>query len=467
MDNPWKCASPSNREATVRSADNYGLSWGWAIAAIGALIYGSLIPFDIDLTRIQRGNGFGLQQMTLSVGGLEDILTNVLCYIPIGFILATCRARRGATRLGRFFFAAVVGTALSVALEALQTGVTARIASWPDVACNHLGCLIGAFIGVACSDIAVRCIPRPGPRLAARPLAAVVAGLTIGLFLYNLAPFDFVTSTGALHASFLNAQWSMAARHPALFGPSPLASVIEYFTGAAWITLLAYARGWAQLERGRHPTVAFGSAVKHTMILVVVIEFMQLFTRSHVFEFAAIAVGSLGAVLGAWSAAYLATGSSASPVQRQGRCTMPTIVLVLLAAFQIAALLIPSIDFWTWSASNVTYASIHWMPFRTLWLSPMPDAACEITGMLLTYGTLTVTLGMILRRLRVSPPWILAGAGAISVSLLVESLNAVTISQVPDLTAPVLAAVASILAARTYLALRPILAPQGLAIQVR
>ena len=143
---------------------------------------------------------------------------------------------------------------------------------------------------------------------------------------------------------------------------------------------------------------------------------------------------------------------------------MPTAALIMIAALQIAALLLSAVDPRIWSPQNLTNASVQWMPFQSLWWGPMPDAACEITGMLLTYGTLTVTLGMILRRLRVHRPWLMTGAGVISTALLVEILHATGISHRPDLTAPLLATVASIFAARSYLALRSTLAAPGLGV---
>ena len=108
--------------------------------------------------------------------------------------------------------------------------------------------------------------------------------LTLALLVYNLAPFDFVTTTRDLHASFGR------ARIIPIRLPDPSAAVVQAthwvgeMQGAAWFLVLGYLLALAGREIGRHPFSAFTSALKQGVGLAGLIEFMQLFTRSHSFD---------------------------------------------------------------------------------------------------------------------------------------------------------------------------------------
>ncbi len=75
---------------------------------------------------------------------LGDIGVNLAAYIPLGFLLSVgCGARLGAGR--GVIIAALCATALSLAMESVQTFLPARIASNVDLLANGLGALIGAM----------------------------------------------------------------------------------------------------------------------------------------------------------------------------------------------------------------------------------------------------------------------------------------------------------------------------------
>lgn len=114
------------------------------------ILYGSLLPFDVDLAVLERfSNQLQLellQSARMSQGGLDvrEMLANYLLYIPLGvlFFLSVsydCRFK--------FFGTFVVGLLISLAAELAQVCIPSRSASLIDLALNSFGALVGAGIG--------------------------------------------------------------------------------------------------------------------------------------------------------------------------------------------------------------------------------------------------------------------------------------------------------------------------------
>jgi VanZ family protein len=75
---------------------------------------------------------------------LEDVLVNIVAYVPLGFLLARAHMRRLGSGRAVFIAAALAGLS-SVAMETVQMFMPSRIASNVDVLTNALGGLIGAL----------------------------------------------------------------------------------------------------------------------------------------------------------------------------------------------------------------------------------------------------------------------------------------------------------------------------------
>jgi len=74
-----------------------------------------------------------------------DLTTNVLVYLPLGFLLALAMDRLPG-RWTPAIAALLLGAMLSFCLESLQTWLPSRVASNLDLACNSLGAGIGALL---------------------------------------------------------------------------------------------------------------------------------------------------------------------------------------------------------------------------------------------------------------------------------------------------------------------------------
>jgi hypothetical protein len=85
-------------------------------------------------------------------------------------------------------------------------------------------------------------------KLADRPFTAASSLLTLGLFLYSLAPFDFVTTTDALHASFGRAHWGLLDAGAEAVGASLVVAIAFLLKGAIWFARWAICSPWAAVN---------------------------------------------------------------------------------------------------------------------------------------------------------------------------------------------------------------------------
>ncbi len=75
-----------------------------------------------------------------------DLATNVAAYLPFGFLYAAALRRRLAP-LPAWLLATLLGGALSLSLELLQSYLPNRVPSNLDLACNAAGALLGGWLG--------------------------------------------------------------------------------------------------------------------------------------------------------------------------------------------------------------------------------------------------------------------------------------------------------------------------------
>lgn len=110
------------------------------------IVYGTTYPFAIDpsaqwtdiLPRFQQS----LHQH-LSRG---DLLSNVVLYLPFGFFGMQSLAQR-APRMARMLLVCLLGAALSLSIECLQTFIVGRFPSVFDLVFNVAGTALGAGAG--------------------------------------------------------------------------------------------------------------------------------------------------------------------------------------------------------------------------------------------------------------------------------------------------------------------------------
>lgn len=119
-----------------------------ALAWVALTLYASLFPFSgwrwlpgvalWDLLRLPWPRYFIA----------FDISSNLLGYLPLGFLVALARLRHGAGRWPAFYSGVLVGALLSYATELVQQLLPQRVPSLLDWLLNAAGALIGAWLAV-------------------------------------------------------------------------------------------------------------------------------------------------------------------------------------------------------------------------------------------------------------------------------------------------------------------------------
>lgn len=434
-----------------------GISVLWAAGVVLAVLYGSLLPFSFDPARLTPGTGFGLLRIGLHPISLEDLLTNIVVYVPLGLTVALA-VRSSCSVWAHVAIATAVGGAISVLAESLQTAMPTRVACWSDVAFNTSGALLGAAAAPFMARLVRcglrRCFRGEGIELPMRSIAGLFA---LGLFLYQLAPFDFVTTTAELNASFRMAEWSLVS--PRAVDPiAPFSLVYGKAVTTAWFIALGYLIARSRREAGAPPVRSAMTALLEGGVFAVVIEILQLFVRSRVFDAVDIPLRIAAVVMGAWVAVFLL--ERAAPHDRsvrwRGDRALGTAVMAFWAVGHTLAILLQPLT--RGAAAVLDPLQITW-PFERLWRAPMLDAGWHICSTLLVYGILAALILTILRRGRVTFAEPLT---AVMVALIgFDAALLASPSGVPgvDATSAVLATVAGIvvvsLAGRDRSVLRP------------
>ena len=78
-----------------------------------------------------------------------DLVSNLLGYMPLGFLVFVALARGGRTTTASAWIAIAVGPLLSLTMETLQNYLPQRVASNVDLTLNALGTALGAGVGAA------------------------------------------------------------------------------------------------------------------------------------------------------------------------------------------------------------------------------------------------------------------------------------------------------------------------------
>lgn len=482
------------REEAIHSDQQAGYADGfpagstsilWVIGSAAAVLYGSLIPFSFDRATFDLTAALGRFRLGLAGAGTDDILTNLLIYIPLGLSVALCGMPRHITaggRLARLLTAIAVGTCVSTLAEVIQTGISIRVPSLLDVVLNATGSGLGAVLGLSLYGAGHSLLRRGRSRWTQNPFSVLAPVLMIGLLCHGLLPFNFVTDTEGLHAAFNRARldlFSLRAPHP---GQPPFEPIVTQMIGLAWFACLGYVLYRSVRGRGWARAAASLSALKSGFILVMVIEMMQLFTAWHVFDLATIVLRCMGVVMGLWCALFLAmdepTGKtsllvvgdgiendSTRAVQREaGREAARSIAkgfLVACLAFQVIMLVMANIDPSQTSAGNFALHRVRWIPMETLWHRSFLHATAEVAQIVVTFGVLAITSALLIRSKWRSGAWLIAGAMTLATATLVEVLQCCTPSRTPDTTGPVLALIAVAVAFRVNAMFAPTLQQAG------
>ena len=201
---------PENMPATGQEASRDGysphtvrLAWILAVAYLLVVVHASLLPFRdwrAPPAEILRFLGAPWPQFIT----LQDVIVNVLAYVPLGLLLSVgWGARYGPARGAAA--ATLAAVAVSLAMELVQMFLPSRIASNVDLIANGIGGLIGAMAAPLLAPTQA-----PGARLHAARHRLFRDGMTVDIglvivvlwLLTQFHPTAQLFGTGAVRATF-------------------------------------------------------------------------------------------------------------------------------------------------------------------------------------------------------------------------------------------------------------------------
>ena len=467
MANQFQTAPAREASAHAEGIPAGSASILWVVCSAAAVLYGSLIPFSFDAASFDLTAALGKFRLGLVGASAEDMITNVLIYIPLGLSIALCGLPHYVSvgsRLARLLTAVAIGTCVSLFAETIQTGISIRVASWTDVALNATGCGLGAAVALSFYGVGCDLMHRGRSRWTQKPFSVLAPVLVIGLLCHGLLPFNFVTDTESLHTAFNRARLDVFSHRAPATGQPPLEPMVNQMIGFAWFACLGYVLYRSARERRWSRAAAILSALKSGFILVMMIELMQLFTTSHVFDMATIVLRCVAVALGLWCALFFAMkkpiatdgseNDSAGAVQRDAnRAATDSILKGFLAAcllFQIIMLVMANIDPGQTSAGHFALHRVRWLPMEALWHRSFAQSVAEVTQIVVTFGVLAMTSALLIGTKWRSGAWLMAGVITLATATLVEALQCCTPSRTPDTTGPVLAIIAVAVAFRLH-----------------
>ncbi|UCG32303.1 MAG: VanZ family protein [Phycisphaerales bacterium] len=366
-----------------------------------SVVYGELIPF-----RFTGGDGGSFWDVLCGLpwisSSLEDVITNMLVFVPVGALM-TLHLARGlvswrAAVVGGFLFAASLGACM----ETLQTFVPLRVASATDVLSNCVGGLTGALLASALYRRWRQVRPRLAVHLAICPHYLLFLGLAAVVAFAALAPFDFDFSVTRIRGAAASAQWwpLSGTRDLAIAaaGGDAQRVMLTWLRQAGVFAGLAFLSVRGLRELGYGPGVASLVTLRRTAAFVVGFECLQILTPSHVFELVDVLLGIAGAGMGMWLA-FLVDGTRWHEVREFCHSPAPAVIaLVCFAAYQAAVALQSA----GWAATSESGDTITWLPFQAEFFLPMAAAVTALTLDFLTFAILTFLALVAIRSARVT-----------------------------------------------------------------
>ena len=274
-----------------------------AVLSAAALIYGSLLPFQFGSLSVSEAWRAleDLWAAGLTSYSSQDVAINVLVAVPLayslmGALLLRCRGNWA-------MLAATVATlgicfVVSLGVECGQFWLDSRVSSLRDIAAQVLGSVIGSMMwllaGPALTDRLDEFIQSREP---AKRVSWLLHAYPIGLLIWSLLPFDFVTSLDEIAQKYVRGQIEVVPftyQFPTMFDLvyGNVVQTVLYVPIGIWSVT-----AWVRRKSAFRNT---WSALAICIAGVTTLELLQLLVKGRYTSSRDILLGTLGAALGIW-----------------------------------------------------------------------------------------------------------------------------------------------------------------------
>jgi VanZ family protein len=416
-----------------------------AALATAAVVYGSWIPFDFewgtwDLLQERFAQFKGARL------GFADGVTNVIVYIPVALFIGLRGAWFGVPAARRSIMALAVSAVAIVLSEGGQLLLASRHASVMDVVCNLGGVMIGIVLVAPVwrvGRIAVRFLRI---QLASSPFHAAFWIVVSCIALAKLAPFDLAVQSETFMRSLAEARWIPTAPLQSSASQTLVDDLIDV-AGSFFVFVLAGLLGAMALRQQGEPKAWSAGVIAAKLGFIGVgIELLQLLINSHTCDVADAMTYFGGAMVGA----YLGATVIHQMWHERGlsRQDNPAAKMLLTIAMVVQVTLIavgamPEDGRWVAPSDD----SIQWIPFYAQFQKPFALAVGQIVSSGLWYLTLAGLAAAMLPRRNGFYTLAMCSFLTVGVVSLTEGVQAFTTTSVADVTEPLIALAAAVVAA--------------------
>ncbi|MDQ3486987.1 MAG: VanZ family protein [Acidobacteriota bacterium] len=271
-----------------------------ALAFVAFAIYGSLLPFEWRSQTFESAwEQFRSAALVVPTRRISrsDVLANVLLFVPIGFSLAAVRLvdRSGWLPLLRTTLIILpISVAVSCIAEFLQMFASDRIPSGLDIASQTVGCLLGIVVWTVTGQELTHWIREAAATAHQNRLSRALVALAAVWVFVNLAPFDITVDLGDLAARVRSKKITLIPFAHDLSWQRRAWDVIAETLSAVPLGLFG-----VTLMHQRQRRVWPGALVVGTTI-VVFVECLQVFLKSHSADTGDAMLGTAGVAAGVW-----------------------------------------------------------------------------------------------------------------------------------------------------------------------
>jgi glycopeptide antibiotics resistance protein len=407
-------------------------------------VYGSLVPFrpaPMDWpTAVDRFAN--ILQQPVSLASRSDFATNVLLFLPIGFLMTglTLGARPGDWRRSvGIVLVVVLCAALSLAIEFAQLWVADRTSSQNDVVAETLGALLGGILWLPLGPLLIAWLgkalnaSRPRERIE-HMLEAYVALIV----LYMLMPLDLTLRPAEIYDKYQDGRINLIPLADLAGKPAAWMELAGDMLLFLPLGLLAAIWRWPVWERVR----PLSRSLTGGLLMVGAIELAQVAVASRYSSVTDLVTGGLGVLVG-WAIAERLVRANASRQPsgtNRGHAAALSLWTVAYALLVAAVLCLP---FETWATAPQVRERLLGLvtrpPLAALYWGTELNAVSQMLRKVLLF----VPLGGLLL-LSVQARWPDAARGSLAIGLgclgalawgaTIETAQVWLLPHVPDLT---------------------------------
>lgn len=405
------------------------------------VLYGSWLPF-------QWRPPAHWPQLSWSQPRLGDALTNIVIYVPVSLLLylrLTWTIRRPPLRAA---VVAATAFALSSLAETGQLFIQGRVASYTDMLFNATGTVIGLALAPLTAAAVARLAHALRVGLALRPMTALFWIILTLVVSAKLAPFDFTLTSTQWANSVAGARFSPFAP-PAQPSAHLLEDIVEMAGSFFAFVLLGIFGALALREDNEVPSVCVTHTIAKLAVVAIAVELLQLLICSHSCDMADALVYVAGAVLGSILGIVVLerTWHDIDHKQRvnpAGKLLLMTALVIQITL--IAGYALPAEASWV----QPTLHSVQWIPFYAQYQKPFAAAIGQLVSSMMWYVSLATLAAVVLHDRSWHHTFLATACITVGVVTITESLQAFSLSRYADVTEPVLALAAAVIATSAY-----------------